>query len=342
MLLKRFALCLACLTAFAGLPATAQTLKIATLAPEGSQWVRDMRAGAAEIKKRTDGRVQLKLYAGGVMGNDNKVLRKLRIGQLHGGYFTATSLQERYPDISIYGMPFLFRSEDEVRHVRAQVDERLKDGLLGAGFETFGFAGGGFARLMSNQPVTTLADLNRQKVWVPEGDQISYEAMRALGLSPVTLPLTDVLTGLQSGLIDIVGSPPVAALVLQWHTKVKYVTDLPLLYTLGYLAIDRKAFRRIKPADQEVVRDVLARVNDKIDRANIDDNAKALKALKSAGLKFVEPSSEAVDGWRRDVMAANRDMSERGIVSNDLLEDVLAMLDEYRSASSARNAAAVD
>ena len=84
----------------------AQTLKIATLAPEGSQWVTDMRAGAAEISKRTDGRVKLKLFAGGVMGNDKKVLRKIRIGQLHGAYFTATSLQDRYPDINIYGMPF--------------------------------------------------------------------------------------------------------------------------------------------------------------------------------------------------------------------------------------------
>ena len=288
----------------------------------------------AEIKRRTEGRVQLKLYAGGVMGNDNKVLRKMRIGQLHGGYFTATSLQERYPDLSIYGMPFLFDTEDEVRFVRSRVDDKLRKGLLEAGFESFGFAGGGFALLMSNRPVTTLEDLSRQKVWVPEGDDISYQAMKAMGLSPVTLPLTDVLTGLQSGLIDIVGSPPVAALVLQWHTKVKYVTDLPLVYTLGYLAIDRKAFRRIGDADREIVREILTGVNDRIDEANRADNVKALSALKSSGLEFVSPDSSAVSGWRERVMRANRDMSRKGIVSEDLLDEVIELVGEFRASDA--------
>ena len=313
----------------------AQTLKIATLAPEGSQWVADMRAGAKAIRERTDGRVQLKLYAGGVMGNDDKVLRKIRIGQLHGAYFTATSLQERYPDLNIYGLPFVYMSEDEVSHVRRSVDPILKDGLLDAGFETFGFSGGGFARFMSAKPVTSLEDLDRQKVWVPEGDSISYRAMQAMGLSPVTLPVTDVLTGLQSGLLDIVGSPPVAALVLQWHTKVKYVTDLPLVYTIGYLAVDRKAFGRLEPEDQAVVREILTDVSRVIDEANRSDNVEALAALDNAGLTFVSPDPAAVAGWRAEVLAANRSMAEDGLFSLDLYERVLAMLDEFRASEPA-------
>ena len=319
---------------------TAQTLKIATLAPEGSQWVEDMRAGAKAIKERTDGRVQLKLYAGGVMGNDAKVLRKMRIGQLHGAYFTATSLQEQYPDLNIYGLPFLYMTEDEVSHVRNTVDPILRDGLLDAGYETFGFSGGGFARLMSQTPVTSLEDLDRQKVWVPEGDNISYRAMQAMGLSPVTLPVTDVLTGLQSGLLDIVGSPPVAALVLQWHTKVKYVTDLPLVYTIGYLAIDKKAFGRLSAADQSIVREVLVGVSEVIDEANKTDNVEALAALGNAGLAFVSPEPTAVAGWRDDVLAANRKMAEEGLFSVELYDRVLALLAEYRASGPVEATAA--
>ncbi|MEM8983620.1 MAG: TRAP transporter substrate-binding protein DctP [Pseudomonadota bacterium] len=309
----------------------AQTLKIATLAPEGSQWVAEMRAGAKTIRERTDGRVQLKLYAGGVMGNDNKVLRKMRIGQLHGAYFTATSLQEQYPDLNIYGLPFLYRSEAEVDHVRASIDAELTAGLLAAGYESFGFSGGGFARLMSQKPVTTLADLDRQKIWVPEGDDISFRAMQAMGLSPVILPVTDVLTGLQSGLLDIVGSPPVAALVLQWHTKVKYVTDLPLVYTIGYLAIDKKAFARLSAADQVVVREVLTGVSELLDAANKTDNVKALDALASY-VDFVNPEQAAVLGWQTDVLAENRKMAADGLVSSDLLMRVERMLADYRAA----------
>ncbi len=332
------------LLVIAGTPLTAaaQTLKIATLAPEGSQWVADMREGAKAIKARTGGRVQLKIYAGGVMGNDAKVLKKMRFRQLHGAYFTATGMQELYPDINIYGLPFVYNSEEEIAYVRARVDERLVAGLRDAGFESFGFSGGGFARLMSQTPVTSLEDLNRQKVWVPEGDNISYEAMRAMGLAPVTLPVTDVLTGLQSGLLDIVGSPPVAALVLQWHTKVKYVTDLPLVYTIGFLALDKKAFAKLSADDQKVVREVLTGVSEVIDAANRADDSKAMAALEGAGLTFVNPDPAAVEGWRQQVLAANARMAGEGLFSASLYAEVLALLDEYRASAGASTAAASD
>ena len=313
---------------------SAQTLKLSTLAPDGSQWVNEMRAGAKEIKEKTNGRVTVKLYAGGVMGNDNKVLRKIRIGQLSGGYFTATSLQDRYGDLNIYGLPLLYRSEDEVNFVRERLDDRLRVGLREAGFESFGFAGGGFARIMSNTPITTLSDLSRQKVWVPEGDVISYEAMKAMGLSPVTLPVTDVLTGLQSGLLDIIGSPPVGALVLQWHTKVKFVTDVPLLYAIGFVAIDNKAWSKLSAADQAVAAKVFADVNDRINRYNQADDVKALRALKSAGLKFVDLAPAELESWRARVMKANRTMSENGVFSGKLFDEVLTMLNEYRARQS--------
>lgn len=312
-------------------PAHAAVLKLATIAPEGSAWMKEMRAGAAEIGERTDGRVELKFYGGGVMGNDDKVLRKVRIGQLHGGAFTASSLADRYPDVNIYGLPLMFESLDEVEYVRARIDERLREGMKEAGFVSFGFAGGGFARLMSNRPVRSLDDLQGQKVWVPEGDRFSYEAMASLDLSPVALPVTDVLTGLQTGLLDIVATPPVGALVLQWHTKVKYITELPILYTLGFLAVDRRAFERLNEADRAVVREVMGEVYERFDEINRKDNEQALAALDNAGLTLVEPRSGAIESWREVVMASNEKLVEDGALSEDLFEDVLALLAEYRN-----------
>ena len=150
---------LGALLAVTGATANAADIKIATVAPDGSRWMQQMRAGAEEVKARTAGRVTLKFYPGGVMGNDAQVLRKIRIGQLQGGAFTAGGLAERYPGLNLYGIPLLFRSLDEVDAVRAALDPELAAGLERAGFVTFGFIEGGFANLLSNEPIRTVVSV---------------------------------------------------------------------------------------------------------------------------------------------------------------------------------------
>lgn len=313
----------------------AETFKLATIAPENSQWMQDMRAGAKLIKQRTDGRVEIKLYGGGVMGNDKKVLRKVRIGQLHGGAFTASSMMDLYPDLSIYGLPLLFNSQAEVDFVRAKMDDTLKQGLEDAGFVSFGFAGGGFAIVLGNAPVRSLDDLKGSKVWVPEGDEISYAGMEALDLSPVTLPITDVLTGLQTGLLDIVATPPVGALVLQWHTKVKYGTPVPLVYTMAFMAIDKKRFDRLDSADQDIVAEVMNDIYTNFESMNRTDNEKAFEALKSVGIEMVDLKEGQIGAWRSVLAVANQELADRGVFSSELYNKLKAMLVEFRSSEAA-------
>jgi TRAP-type C4-dicarboxylate transport system substrate-binding protein len=319
-------------TVFAG-QASATDLKIATVLPENTQWMKDMRGGASEIRERTDGRVNFRFYSGGVQGNPGKVLRKIRIGQLHGGAFTPTDMQQIYPDLNIYGLPFLFESEDEVNYVRQRVDPKLAQGLEDAGFISFGFSSGGFAIVMSNVPVRSHGDLKGRKIWVPEGDLISYEAMRALQLSPVTLPITDVLTGLQTGLIDIVAMSPAGALVLQWHTKVDYLTKMPILYSMGLLAIDARAFGRVDAADQAVVREVMGRIYSKWDAENQQDAENALQALIRSGVEPVEPAPGEQEKLQDIMQQQNRAMASKGMFSESLLEEVLSHIDSYRNES---------
>jgi len=311
--------------------ASATDLKIATVLPENTQWMKDMRAGATEIRERTDGRVNFRFYSGGVQGNPGKVLRKIRIGQLHGGAFTPTDMQQIYPDLNIYGLPFLFESEDEVNYVRQRVDPKLAQGLEEAGFVSFGFSSGGFAIVMSNVPVRSHDDLKGRKIWVPEGDLISYEAMRALQLSPVTLPITDVLTGLQTGLIDIVAMSPAGALVLQWHTKVDYLTKLPILYSMGLLAINARAFGRIDPADQAVVREIMGRIYSEWNAENQQDAENALQALIRSGIEPVEPAPGEQKKLQEIMQKQNRAMASKGMFSESLLEEVLSHINSYRN-----------
>ncbi|MFK7886166.1 MAG: TRAP transporter substrate-binding protein DctP [Gammaproteobacteria bacterium] len=313
--------------------ASAQTIKIATVAPEGSSWMNSMRAGAKTIAERTDNRVKLKFYGGGVMGNDKKVMRKMRIGQLHGGAFTASGLAERYPDIQLYGLPLLFRTQDEVNYVREALDADIMGGMEEAGLVCLGIAGGGFANIMSSEPVRVASDLNGQKVWVPEGDLISYATMESLGLSPVTLPITDVLTGMQTGLIDIIGSSPVGALVLQWHTKVNYVTPVPVAYLYGTLAIEKKIFKRLSPADQQVVRDVMADVYAQFEVDNLKDDEKALAAMLKGDIELVEPEIGLEDQWSAQSAKVRAKLAAEGVYSADRLARIDSLLAQYRTAN---------
>lgn len=339
---KTAVLCGCSLLLIVGALGTAQatTLKLATVAPEGSQWMKTMRAGAEEIKVRTDGRVEIKLYGGGVMGAEKSMLRKMRIGQLQGGAFVASGLAAVYPAINIYSLPLVFHSQEEIDYVRARMDERLLQGMESQGMVSFGFAGGGFAKILSNTPVRSLDDLKGQKVWVPEGDRVGYEAMESLGLSPVTLPLTDVMTGLQTGLIDIVATSPVGAVVFQWYTKVKYVTELPVVYVFATMIVDGKAFAKLSSEDQLVVREVMSRVYKEFNDQSIPDNKGAYEALLANGIESIVPGEAAVTDLHRRAWDVAADMVKEGLIEQSMLDEIKAHLRTFRQGDSAQTQAA--
>ena len=161
--------------------ADAATLKIATIAPDGTAWMREMRAAGDAIKTKTEGRVEMKFYPGGVMGDDATVLRKMKIGQLQGGAFTGGEASIMTKDAQIYSLPFMFRSQDEVDKVRAKLDPLLKQQFAKDGYELLGISGGGFAYLMSTREIKTRDDLKAAKVWVPQGDKVAELGFKAAG-----------------------------------------------------------------------------------------------------------------------------------------------------------------
>lgn len=315
--------------------AHAVTLKIATISPDGTSWMRELRQGAAVIKKRTEGRVKFRFYPGGVMGNDTSMLRKIRIGQLHGGALTGGGLQTIYPDSQIYSVPFMFRNYDEVDYVRARMDKLIVDGLYQRGFASFGLGEGGFAYLMSSYPIHTKDDLKGHKVWVPQGDRVSRIFFEAADISPVPLQLPDVLTGLQTGMIDTVGVSTMGAIALQWHTRVKYVADLPLMYLYGIMVIDRRAFDRLQPEDRMIVREVMEAVFRKLNKSNRIDNQKARQALIDQGINFVKMDRNGPEYWSGLVDRALGKIEQDEILSKELLDTLRAYLNEYRRQQAA-------
>ncbi|WP_022665760.1 TRAP transporter substrate-binding protein DctP [Desulfospira joergensenii] len=333
MVLKRYlpVLTLLLLTLFMGSPGWGLTLKIATISPEGSMWMTQMRRGAEQVALETEKRVKFKFYPGGVMGNDNAVLRKIRAGQLQGGALVGGSLSKFFPANQIYAQPMKFSSQEEVDHVREQMDPFIMDGLYQAGFVTFGVTGGGFAYIMSKEPIETPADFKDKKVWIPDNDQTSLDAVRAFNINPIILPLSDVRTGLQSGLIDTVGTSPVGAVVLQWHTQIKYVTNIPLIYLYGIMAVDKKKFMKISEPDREIVSRIMTRAFKEIDARNREDNIKAVEALKKRGIRFITPSGKELEQWRTTASKASEKMKEDGTLPADVVDKMDAILAEFRA-----------
>ncbi len=324
---KRILLALLMLLPLTG---AATTFKIATLSPDGSSWMQKFRAAAKTIRERTDGRVKFKFYPGGVMGDDKAVLRKIRIRQLQGGAIASGALSAIYPDSQIYNLPMQFRNLAEVDAVRARLDQRLLDGLKQKGFVSFGIAEGGFAYLLSQYPITTVAELRRHKAWVPDIDRMSREAIEAFDIQPIPLPMGDVLTALQTGLVDTVAAPPIVTLALQWHTQVKYLLDLPLLYSYALMIIDKRAFDRLKPSDQKIVHEVMGRTFREIDRQNRVDNEQAMTALRQQGIEFLQPAPAAREEWESLAAKARRHLRKIEHFDPQLMAILQQTLDEIR------------
>jgi len=308
----------------------AKTLKIATLAPAGTTWMMEMQAGAKQIEMRSAGRVKLKFYPGGVMGSDQSVHRKIRVGQLQGGAFTPGGLAQVDTSIQALGLPMMFDSLDEVDYVRQRIDPVLAQQMESHGFVILGITEGGFARILSRQPMQDLEALRASKVWVPEGDMVGQTVFRALGISPISLPISDVFTGLQTGLIETIAVNPTSAIAFQWHTSTSYMTDVPVTYLIGVLAVEKDAFGKLSAEDQAIVREEMDKVFKRMNAINRADNEAAKLALQQHGITFVPANPGEAERWRSLADQSIEEMVRTGVIPGEIVGQIRNLLQSLR------------
>lgn len=307
------------------------TLKISTLYPDGTALVNGLKEASKAIEQQTEGRVKLKVYPGGVMGDDRAVQRKIRIGQLHGQIAQGGAFAAAYRDSQILNVPLAFKNYDEVDAVRAELDKPILEGLEQGGWVSFGLLDGGFAYIMSGNPVQSLDDLREQKLWLPANDKASAKAAAAFELSPIMLNIGAVLTSLQTGAIDAIAAPPIAALTLQWYSRVENVTDMPLLYTFGLLGIHQKYFNRLSAEDQAVVRSELEALFSELNANSRQENLNAFAAVQQQGLSVVTPTDSQRAEWQRYADRATAELVEEGEISQTMLDRLNAILSAHRA-----------
>jgi len=272
-------------------------IKLATLAPEGSSWIKTVRAIDQEVRTLTDGTVGFKIYPGGVQGDDNVMLRKMRIGQLQGAGLTGQGMTTIFADVLALEMPFLFDSYDEVDYILEKMDEYYHQGMEKNGFILLGWSDIGFVHLLSKKPIRSVADIRQRKVWRLEDEPITKVLFRKAGVTSVPLTIPDVLLGLQTNMIDVAYAPPGAAIVMQWFTRVKYITELPINYTLGALVVDKRFFDRIPAPYQQVLHQVSTARMRELTLQTREENAAAIQVMLDNGLEMVTPLPEDVKNF---------------------------------------------
>ncbi|MCP4982613.1 MAG: C4-dicarboxylate ABC transporter [Gammaproteobacteria bacterium] len=321
------------LIAAGGKPCFATTFKIATLAPAGTAWMKEMKNSAKSIAERTEGRVRLKLYPGGVMGSEQSVHRKIRIGQLHGGAFSSGGMADIYPDIQCLNLPMLFNSFEEVDYVRSKMEPVMKQNMEKNGFVLLGIAEAGFTRILSKSPMKDLESIKASKLWAPEGDLMVKETYHSMGLSPISLPISDVFTGLQTGLIETVTITPSAAIAFQWHSSTAYITDVPLAYLIGVLAIQKRAFDKISETDKIIVKQEVSRAVKNLDQLTREDNLKASAALQHQGIVLVKPEMKEILRWRLAADNSIDRLIEKGALTRAGVDKVRNHLQNFRASN---------
>lgn len=311
--------------------AETKTLKFATLAPEGSSWMKTMTALNEELQAKTNGAVKFKFYSGGVSGDEKDVVKKVRIGQLHAAGFTGVGLGEIAPEVRLLDAPWLFKSDKEVDYVYKTFAKQLNGAIEKAGYVLLGWTELGPVYVFTKSPLKAPEDMKAQKMWVWEGDPIAQAAYQALGVSPIPLSIVDVMSSLQTGLIDGVYGPPMGVVALQWFKRTKFIYPVPMARSAGAVLLSKKAFDELAPEHQKALLEVAGKHLKALNEQSRSENAEALKSLEKQGLTMTEaPGADVLKRLEELGKKARRQLAGR-LYSAELLTQVEKALDDLRA-----------
>lgn len=313
-------------------PVEAQEIKLASLAPKGSPWHEVMRDLGEDWKEVSGGKVSLRIYPGGVIGDEPDMIRKMRIGQLHGAVLTGAGLSRIAPEILALQMPMMFRSEAELDCTRGAVAPKLEAILEEKGFKVLAWGNAGWVYFFAPGPVIEPADMKPYSIFVWAGETSVVEAYKNMGFRPVPLAATEMLAALQSGMVDSFPTTPIAALSFQWFGLAKHMTDIRWAPLVGAVVVSTKTWQKV-PDDLKTRLEELARATGARQRDEMPElEAQAIEAMKSHGLVVHPVPSDKIAIWERVAQAGIAEIIGP-VVPAGLVEEVEQARDHCRASS---------
>ena len=311
-----------------------EVFKLATLAPQGSVWDTTLREMGAGWSRESASAVELRLYPGGVAGDESDVVRKMRIGQFQGAALTVTGLSEIAPAFNLFQIPMLFESWPEVDAVLVELRPELERRLAEKGYTLLLWGHGGWVHLFSRQPIRTIADLKSQKLFVWAGSDSQVQQWRKRGYQPVPLAATDVTMGFQTKMIDVVPTTPIAALTLQWFRSTPYMQGLGLAPLVGGVVVQTGAWQKVDAGVREKLAAAAREAEARLAREVPKQDAGAVEQMKARGLQVIEISAEQRVAWRQAAEEFARDARE-GLVPPELQQAARNAIARYRAQEKA-------
>jgi TRAP-type C4-dicarboxylate transport system substrate-binding protein len=306
-------------------------LKFATLAPSGSTWMNLLEQWANQVTLESGGRLVFKFYPGGVQGDEPDVLKKMRFGQLQGGLFTGYGIGSIYSPARVLELPFTFNNYAEYDFVRGRFMPEFEQGFRDSGYELLGFMEVGFVHFFSKEPIGSLEDMKKRRIWLWQGDPLGEALFEVSGISPVPLSIIDVFTSLSTGLIDTVYCTPLAALALQWFTKTEYITNRPMAVGIGAIVVSRRFYQSLPQDLQLLLLRTGRETGERMILATRRDNQISLDVLRNKGMKFVMESDEVRPEelfQMRDKAAAQ--LAAEGYIPESFITRTRRWLEEFR------------
>lgn len=306
-------------------------LRIATLAPAGSPWVAILERAATEIAEKTSGRVKIKYFTGGQLGDERDFIRKINLGQIDGAAITAVGLSMIEPSIRVLEIPMLFETQEEVDYVATKMWPYFQKKFHDKGLRLAERGELGWVHLLSKKKVTSLADLRTLKLCMIGNDPLGSTVVDKLGLDAVPVSVPEVDAALTSGKIDACLNSPLGAIALQWHTKVKFMSARPLVFAIGATVMSLEAVKKISREDQKTI-EAIAKGSQKKARAVIRKaNEDARKTLVRKGVQIVDVPEAMVT----ELSAIGADI-QAAMTGTLFTKEELAMVIKYRDEARAK------
>ena len=313
-------------------PARAENveLRLATLAPSGSPWMEVLGKAQAEIKDKTAGRVTLKYYEGGQQGDERDFVRKIGLGQLDGAAITSIGLAMIDESIRVLELPMMFATAEELDYVADKMWPYFQKKFEKKGYRLNDRGEVGWVYFMSKNKIESIADLKGQKLWMWGDDQLVGAMFKKLGLNGVPLGVPEVDAGLTSGKINACYGSPVAAVALQWYSKVKYMTSMPMSFAVGATVISTKAIAKLSAADLKAFEAIGKASAKKLRKVIRKANEDAKTTMTRKGITVVPTPVAMVDDFTKQAQDVWKELTGK-IYSKEELKMVLDARDEYRA-----------
>ena len=306
-------------------------IKFASVAPEGTTWMKVMHQLDDSVRVATHGDVGFRMYPGGVQGDEPDVLRKMRFGQLQGAGFTGNGLGEILPEMRILELPFLYRDKAEIDYILDKFTDTFDEAFREKGYVLLGWTEVGYVYFFSNVPIHTIDDVRGIKVWTWQGDPLAAALFKALDVTPVPLSVTEVLTALQTGMVDAVYTSPMAAISLQWFTRTKYMNLSPLTNSMGAILMTKSLFDKIPPDEQKALISISRQKLRELTLLTRRDNKASIDELQKSGVQLIPapPESELIK-YRQIGDEVRKELT--GVLyPQSLLDQIEEALKEYRA-----------